>query len=526
MNRRMFMVVSALASGALYAFANVGLGYWPLAFICFVPLLLAVERSGSARKAALLGLACGGMIYFVGYSWLLALTDGFVRGGAVTSVGLWAAYGGFIALHFMVLAAGYAVLRKMGVVIPVAAMLAVLAVESLQLNLFPFYLGASLIHSSYFPQAADLGGVYLLSALVMLVNASLVAALLHFENLRMRAGSYLVMAALVVGFLHYYGVRQHSVSPPGLSSEGLTSERLNVGLVQSDLYGISQAEQRTKAHGHHLELSRGLLAKQSVDLLVWPEAAYGMGLRGELPLDGQLIQQELTVPILFGATRFVEVGGESRAANSVFLVDEQRMVSGVYSKTKLIPFSEYLPFEETLAEHETLVRRIFPEYQRFVHGHSLEALNFGGRKISTPICYEAVMPDLVREMVIQNHSELLISVANDSWFGDSKEPYIHLAMARLRAIEHRRWFVRAANRGISAVIDPNGRVVNSIPLGQEGVRGSSVEWRSELTLYTLFGNWPTLVALILTFFNLVLIRARGKSKTPNEAARAEGLSMP
>lgn len=516
MNSRLFTVVSALASGALYAFANVGFGYWPLSFLCFVPLLLAIERTQRIRTAAGLGFASGVMIYFVGYSWLLALTEGFVSGGMATSIGLWGAYGVFLALHFMAFSAFYAILRKTGVIIPLAAMLSILAVESLQLNLFPFYLGASLIHSVYFPQAAELGGVYLLTSVAMLCNASLVAAILSFQKLRMRSGSYLVLAALSISFLHYYGMH-YRLSNQSTVKEGLVQPSvLTIGLVQSDLYGISQDEQRAKAHAHHLDLSRRLLEQGPVDLLIWPEAAYGNGVRGELPLDGQLIQKELTTPILFGSTRYVQLDGVSRTSNSAFLVDEQRKLSGVYSKNKLIPFSEYLPFESVLEEHEEVVRKFFPEYQRFVAGQSLNALELAGHKISTPICYEAVMPDLVREMVVQNHSELLISVANDSWFGESKEPYIHLAMARLRAIEHRRWFVRATNGGISAVINPSGRIVNSVPLGEEGVRRSSVQWRSDMTPYTLFGNWPTLMVLLLSFFNLILVRKLRLSNAWNE----------
>lgn len=519
MNSPLFTLLSALASGALYAFSNVGFGYWPLSFVCFVPLLLALERKQDFRTAALLGFACGAMVYLVGYSWLLALTDGFVSGDATTSVGMWSAYGFFVALHFLAFGMGYVVLRKLGVLIPLAAMLSILVVESLQLNLFPFYLGASLIHSTNFAQVADLGGVYLLTALVMLVNATLVAALLNFAELRMRAGTYLMITAATVGFLYYYGTYKLGVASGDVSVDSSSEGVLRVGLVQSDLYGISQAEQRTKAHAHHLQLSRELLKKADVDLLVWPEAAYGKGIRGTLPLDGQLIQQELTTPIVFGATRFVEQQGVSRAANSVFLVDGSRKISGVYSKNRLIPFSEYLPFESVLGQHEEVVERIFPEYQNFVAGSSLQALELGGRKISTPICYEAVMPDLVRDMVLQNHSELLVSVANDSWFGESKEPYIHLAMARLRAIEHRRWFVRAANSGISAVINPNGRVVNSIPVGEEGVRISSVQWRTELTPFTVFGNWPSLLVLLLTFFNLLLNRGFRRLASRSESIR-------
>ncbi|WP_304439267.1 nitrilase-related carbon-nitrogen hydrolase, partial [Oleiphilus sp. HI0125] len=160
--------------------------------------------------------------------------------------------------------------------------------------------------------------------------------------------------------------------------------------------------------------------------------------------------------------------------------------------------------------------QVFPEYSRFEAGDSLTALTFKGRRISTPICYETVIPELVREMVANNHAELIISVANDSWFGMSKEPYIHLAMAKLRAIEHRRWFVRATNGGISAVINPAGRVVNNVPLGEEGVRASIVDWRSEQTLYTLYGNWFVSVVMGLTLLTLLTRGAIFRVKKSSE----------
>lgn len=497
MKNRLFFVLSALASGALYTFANVGYGQWYLAFFAFVPLLLALERNGnSLLGSAVLAFSSGCIVYVVGYSWLFALAGDFVNGQA-ESVAMWSGYGFLVALNFAFLGLIYSVLRRAQVPLVLSFCTALVLHEAMQFNLFPFYFGASMVHSPGLAQAADLGGVYLLSALLAVVNACVAGGILHLERESLRAMAHLVSAAICVSFLYLYGL---SIKAQGedVVEQKPNNQRLHVGLVQSNLYGIARDAQRVKAHRHHVELSRELLSDTSIDLLIWPEAAYGHGIKGPLPLDGSSVQQGLDTAILFGSNRVLVLNGEDRAQNSVFLVEQNSKIEQVYSKNKLIPFSEYLPFANGPSFAAESMAVVFPEHQNFLAGNSIQSIEFNGRNMSTPICYEAVMPDLVRDMVNENSAELLVSVANDSWFGQSREPYIHLALARLRAIEHRRWFVRVANSGISAVIDPQGRLVNIIPLGIEGVRSSMVEWRSERTLFTRFGNWPLTLLLLVT----------------------------
>lgn len=513
MENRLFFVLSALASGALYTFANVGYGQWYLAFVAFVPLLLAFERGGNSFVwNVILAFLAGSIVYLVGYSWLFALAGDFVHGQA-ESVAMWFGYGLIVSLNFTFLGLAYAVLRRAQVPLVLSFCTALLAHEAVQFNLFPFYFGASLVHSPGLAQAADLGGVYLLSALLAVINSCVVGGILHLERESLRAIVNMVLASLCVSFMYVYGL---SINTQDEARGGPHSKpmQLHVGLVQSNLYGIARDAQRVKAHRHHLELSRQLLSDTTVDLLVWPEAAYGHGIKGALPLDGSSVKQDLDTPILFGSTRVVVKGGEERAQNSVFLVGQNNKIEQVYSKIKLIPFSEYLPFSNQSHFASESLSRVFPEHQNFLAGNSIQAIELNGHSISTPICYEAIMPDLVRKMVNENAAELLISVANDSWFGQSREPYIHLALARLRSIEHRRWFVRVANSGISAVIDPKGKLTNTIPLGVEGVRSSVVEWRSERTLFTQFGNWSLTLSLLVTavFLSLRILSINRTSK--------------
>lgn len=540
------LLIGALASGALYAFANVGYGLWYLAFVCFVPVIVQLEKQRAAvLVAAKAGFFLGIMLYLVGYPWLLALADGFVS--PRYSLPMWLAYGAVFALNFSALFGVFRALRLLGVHVLLAFPFALLVLESLQLNLFPFYLGASLIHAPVLAQAADIGGVYLLTCIVALVNACVASLLVPSDStsgfmsdarVSSQALRSVLLGIVISAALYFYGLFALALERDK-SAELQASASLRVGMVQTQLKDTSDPVQRIHNHQHYVDLSHALLDQVNVDLLIWPEAAYGMGVRGALPLDGRLIAKDIDVPILFGSSRLRPYQGQDRSENSVLLLDRQGVIGSSYSKQVLIPFSEYIPFGEQLRSMETSVSdsvsstftrwigsalyTVFPKHQDFRAGVDGSGVTFEKKRIATPICYESVMPDLVRTMVNEEQAQLLVSVANDSWFGRSQEPKIHLAMARLRAIEHRRWFVRVTNGGISASIAPDGRVTNSIALGTEGTSNSLVQWRSESTLYTVYGNWISVLLFLLVVLNLVLnlVSAKLTAKTPKYDENAQ-----
>ena len=151
----------------------------------------------------------------------------------------------------------------------------------------------------------------------------------------------------------------------------------------------------------------------------------------------------------------------------------------------LIPFTEYVPLAELIP---SLGAR-FAEASHFAAAAETPSLSVGQWRIATPICYEAVRPAFVRKMMREGSPHLIVTLANDGWFGDSQEPWLHLAMAKVRAVEQRRYLVRATNSGVSAVVDPAGRIVAQTGLLTRESLRAEVAMLDGATLYARFGDW-------------------------------------
>ena len=260
---------------------------------------------------------------------------------------------------------------------------------------------------------------------------------------------------------------------------------LRIGIVQTNLGVQEKGISPERAHDRYLEQTRALLAGGPVDLIVWPETAYRAGLHGPLPISGELVRDDVSVPLLFGASFVRTDTGPRVAYNAALLIDADGMIRDVYSKNLLIPFTEYVP----LAGLVPWLTSRFHRPSHFAASKQVPPLVLGSWRIATPIGYEAVRPAFVRRMVLEGQPQLLVALADDAWFGTSQEPGLHLAMASLRAVEHRRSLVRATNSGISAVIDPAGReVARTGLLTRENLR-ASVVLLDETTLYTRWGDW-------------------------------------
>ena len=126
-----------------------------------------------------------------------------------------------------------------------------------------------------------------------------------------------------------------------------------------------------------------------------------------------------------------------------------------------------------------------------------------GGKLGVLVCYEGIFPDLARQYVLAG-SGLIVNVTNDAWFGRSSAPYQHLAMTRFRAIENRRWLVRAANTGVSAIIAPSGKIVSSTPIFQSGFITGDISFRTDLSFYTVWGGFLPFPFLLLSLFWFIL----------------------
>jgi apolipoprotein N-acyltransferase len=160
---------------------------------------------------------------------------------------------------------------------------------------------------------------------------------------------------------------------------------------------------------------------------------------------------------------------------------------------QLVPFGEYIPVRWLLFFAQPLVEG----FSDFSAGQQLTLLPLGGHRLSVAVCYEAVFPWLSRKAVRQG-SQLLATITNDAWYGTSAAPYQHFQQARVRAVETGRYLVRAANTGISAVVDPYGRVQVQSPLFQTGTWTGDVRWLDGTTPYVRIGDavaWACMLVL-------------------------------
>jgi apolipoprotein N-acyltransferase len=194
----------------------------------------------------------------------------------------------------------------------------------------------------------------------------------------------------------------------------------------------------------------------------------------------------------------------------VLATDARGRVVGRYDKQHLLEFAEHTPFGETLP----IIYQWFPNLGRLVPGDSLEPLVIGGHPVTVLICYEAIHPAFVNRAVNYGRPELIVNATNDAWFGDTTEPWIHLSLAKLRAVEHRRYMVRATNSGVSAIIDPAGRIVaQSGTFRQETVDAVVGFMKGPRTGYEIWGDGPWWGASAVLLFMAFFAKLKGRGYT-------------
>jgi apolipoprotein N-acyltransferase len=198
--------------------------------------------------------------------------------------------------------------------------------------------------------------------------------------------------------------------------------------------------------------------------------------------------RSLGVPALFGSVLAREVSDARKYAlfNSALLTNKRGSVVGRFDKQLLLAFGEYLPFGETFP----VLYEWSPHTGHFQSGTSFKPLSLDDHQIAVVICYEDVLPSFVNHEMREGEPELIANLTNDAWFGDTTEPWIHLALAKFRAVEQRKFFVRSTNSGVSAFVDPVGRVISHTKTFEQTSQRATLRWLKGKTLYTLWGDGP------------------------------------
>jgi apolipoprotein N-acyltransferase len=246
------------------------------------------------------------------------------------------------------------------------------------------------------------------------------------------------------------------------------------------------------------------------DLVVWPESPapfVEQDARFQQALGS--IARQVQAPLVVGnvGMDFSAEENSWRDYNSALVVSATGARVGRYDKIHLVPFGEYIPFKHLLFFARKLTGRV----SEFSRGEDrkvfrLPTTNNGAHRYGVFICYESVFADEVRHFA-QLGAEVLVNISDDGWYGDTSAPWQHLNMARMRAIENRRWILRDTNNGITAVIDPYGRVRQSIPRHQTDALPAGYAFRDDVTFYTAHGD---LFGWLCVILSLMLVGWAGR----------------
>ncbi|MGZ8462691.1 MAG: apolipoprotein N-acyltransferase [Candidatus Deferrimicrobiaceae bacterium] len=490
------------AFAAMVALGMPGYDVPGLPFACLVPLLILSTASSNARQAARRGFVAGTLgnlllMYWIAYTVAVQGNLGWALGSL--SALLVSAY---LAVYVSVAAAiAHRLRRRFGIAglwaFP-AAWVCVEYLRSLLFTGFPWLLlGYSLSSHSFLRQAADLAGVYGLGFLLATANVCLYRAGAEAARGRRRGVFvHLAGAAAVAAFLYAYGAAGRVPE-----SAGMPGETLFAGVAQG---GIDQSVKWSPSHQKEtLGIYRALTKEareKGAEVVVWPETAapFFYGWEPEMSAVVDAAAMENRVPIIFGAPWFDPSAG-GKYYNSVFHLDERGIANGRYDKRHLVPFGEYIPLKRLLF----FLRKLTAGEEDFSSGVGPALFTVRGEPVGASVCYEAVFPGIIRESVREG-ARWLVNVTNDAWFGDTVAPHQHLAMARMRTVEFRRPMVRAANSGISAVIDERGEVVARLGLFRKGTLVAQIHPRREETTYAKTGDLFAISCTIMTFLILII----------------------
>jgi apolipoprotein N-acyltransferase len=219
--------------------------------------------------------------------------------------------------------------------------------------------------------------------------------------------------------------------------------------------------------------------------------------------------RETGIHLLFGTDQY-EPGPPARSYNSAFLLNPSGATAGVYRKMHLVPFGEYVPLKRLLFFAAPLVEAV----SDFSPGTEAVVMRMGDRKLSTAICYEVVYPDLVGEFVARG-SELLTTVTNDAWYGRSSAPHQHFWQAAVRAVEQGRYLLRAANTGVSGIVDPYGRVDVRSTIFNRTVLYGEVRFLRGRTIYGRTGDVLAFACAALTLLALAASLRASRAGRPS-----------
>jgi apolipoprotein N-acyltransferase len=376
---------------------------------------------------------------------------------------------------------------------------------------FPWgLLGYSQYKNIWFLQLASITGIYGMSFILVLFQSLFVYSMIKKRRTPFFLGLFLV---LIIHFLGWLSTENT------LQGTGPFKASVIQGNVSSDIiWDQISDQQKWDLFQRHLDLSLNAYANDS-GLIIWPEftvplcfsCPYGIYLEFKQRLFDFV--DKTGCALLLGTIERSLSQQKIHYYNTALCLHPGLNMSKYY-KMHLVPFGEYIPYKKIFFFTEKMTHAI----GELTPGNEYILHEYQGKEFASPICYEIIFPNLVRNFT-RKGAQFLVTITNDSWYGKSSAPYQHFAIAVIRAVENRRYLLRAATTGVSGIIDPYGRIIARSEMMTQTFLTATIVPLNKLTLYTRLGDFLPLISLTLGILFLILaiaIKKNERKRTPSE----------
>ena len=484
--RRPGSIRLAVLSGLCLSASFPSFDLTPLAWVALVPLLLTV-RGCSVRRSFFLGWVTGTVFFVVTCYWIIPTIGHYTAVPVPVAALILLLMSSVLALYHGAFAAGIRWFQKRGLPDMWLAPALWVTLEWLRGWFFIGFPWAGLGYSQWqfhdLVQIAEVTGVYGVSAVVVLFNVVVAGVLRERGSGVRRLLPALCVVTVLVVVLPLLG-RWRAAVLARRPAVGTMKVGLAQGNVAQDKKWDPAFQDETMTRYRELTLAAVRVGAQ---LVVWPETATPFFFQEPGPLRDRMLELARTagVPILFGSPAFRQTHeGRIEQLNRAYLVLPDGREVATYDKMELVPFGEYVPFGRVFFFVTQAVQAVG------ALGPGLVPTVFAlpnGPRFGTLICYEGIFPELTRKF-IAGGADFLVNITNDAWYGQTSAPWQHLVQGTFRAVENRVPIVRAANTGVSAIIDEDGHIRWKGPLFQTIWHVEEIRWTGVKTFYTRFGN--------------------------------------
>ncbi len=493
----------SIISGVLLAFSYPKVSAAYLAFIGFIPLFIGLSSSKDMKSTFVLGYVTGVVYFSIILYWI---ADTITHYGGLLwpiSYSILALLVGYLALYpalFSIFWWRWYKDSPIGIIFLPASWV---ILEYIRAHIFTGFPWALIGHSQWnfllFIQSADILGTYAISFLVVLVN-SIFFYWIQYARQKGHRRSLALISISILGILILIANIAYGINRIESLKKKRGLRELKCAMIQAN---IDQSVKWNPAYQFKtIDIYRKLTHKaflKAPDIIIWPETAtpFFFGRDRILTREVRDIVREVRTPLITGTLGMKIEGAKKNLFNRAILLSTDGNLLDFYDKVHLVPFGEYVPLKSLFPFLDTLV----PSIGNFSKGHISAPIKFGKYHIGILICFESIFPSLAREECDRG-ANLLVILTNDAWFGRSSAPYQHFYQAVFRAIENRRYVLRAANTGITGIISPIGEVLEKTDIFQRKVLVGKVQLFSDNTFYEMTGDFFIGICFILLLLKI------------------------